>query len=220
MAKRLQWLTGCIVFAIICMTPCVPAALAGSPTEAIKETVDKVFSILRDDGMPGQGKREEREALLRETIAARFDFREMAKRALGPHWKRNAMRQDQFASLFAELLAVVYLDTIEQGIKADVVYLGEDVDGAYASVDTRVVPAEGGSMRVRYQLFMAGGEWKAYDVLVEHMSIVQNYRSQFYHILLRHTFNELIEIMQKKIRNLKKSSRNAAGHFFARYLLS
>lgn len=205
--RRLRWLAGLIVFIISCVEPRIARpALAGSPAEAIKETIDEVFSILHDPALRGEEKTGKRKALLREAVAARFDFREMAKRALGPYWKHHAAKQDQFVFLFTELLAVVYLDTIEQGVEVEVLYLREYADGEYAHVDTKVVPSGGEGLEVSYKLHVVEGEWKAYDILVEHMSIVQNYRNQFYHILARRSFNELLDMMRKKIEKLRRSS--------------
>lgn len=202
--RRLRWFAGIMIFVMSWAVSALVHATT-SPTEAIKETIETVFAILHDPALQGRKKKEERNALLREAVAARFDFREMAKRALGPHWKRNAAKQDQFVLLFTELLAVVYLDTIEQGIAAEIFYLREDVDDEYARVDTKVIPSDGSGMEVSYKLHIVNGEWKAYDILVEHMSITQNYRSQFYHILGRRSFDELLEIMRKKIEKLRSS---------------
>lgn len=203
--RRLKWLAGFVIFVVSCMEPRFAQATT-SPTEAIKETIETIFGILHDPALQGREKREERGALLREAVAARFDFREMAKRALGPHWKRNAAKQDQFSLLFTELLAAIYLDTIEQGTEIEVFYLREYVDEEHAHVDTKIVPSGGDGLEVSYKLHVTRGEWKVYDVFVEHMSIIQNYRSQFYHILGRRSFDELLKMMQKKIETLRKSS--------------
>ena len=205
--KRLKWLTGFVVFivSLIGLQGARPA-LAGSPTEAIKETIDTVFAILHDPVLKGDEKKEERNMLLRKTVAARFDFQEMAKRALGPYWKRYEIKQEKFAVLFADLLGAVYLDTIEWGVKAEAFYLHESVEGEDAEVDTKIVPSNGEGLEISYKLHMVEGEWKAYDVLVEHISMIQNYRSQFYHILGRHSFDELLERMRKKIEALRKWS--------------
>lgn len=201
--KRLKWLAGIIIFVMSYSAP--KFVRATSPTEAIQETIETVFAILHDPALQGREEMEERNALLREAVAARFDFWEMARRTLGPHWERNAGKQDQFVVLFTELLAVVYLNTIEQGFKAEVIYFREYVDNEYAHVDTKVVLSDMKGFEVSYKLHKVEGEWKAYDVLVEDMSLIQNYRSQFYHILGRHSFDELLERMRKKIEKLRSS---------------
>lgn len=203
--KRLKWLAGLVVFVVSCIAPQFARATA-SPSDAVKETIDTVFAILRDPALRGAEKREERKALLRETVAARFDFREMAKRALGPYWKRNMAKQEQFVALFTKLLEAIYLDTIEWGVEAEIFYLREYMDDTYAHVDTKIVPFDREGLEISYKLHVVAGEWKAYDVLVEHMSIVQNYRNQFYHLLGGHSFDELLRIMRKKIETLRKSS--------------
>ena len=205
--KRSRLLTGIVILTVIGIwLQGARPAFAGGPTEAIKETIDTVFAILHDPAFKGDEKKEERNTLLRETVAARFDFHEMAKRALGPYWKRYETKQEKFAILFTDLLGAVYLDTIEWGVKAEVFYLYERVEGEDAEVDTKIVPSNGEGLEISYKLHMVEGEWKAYDVLVEHISMIQNYRSQFYHILGRHSFDELLERMRKKIEALRKLS--------------
>lgn len=205
MAKRSRWLTGFFVFMVtVFFAPLTRNALAESPTEAIKETIEVVFAILRDPALQGEEKRKERNALLRETVAARFDFQEMAKRSLGPHWKRYPAEQERFVAFFSEFLGALYINTIEQGIKAEVFYLREDVDDKYARVDTKVVLPNREGVKVGYQLHIVRGEWRTYDVLLEDMSIVQNYRHQFNRFLHRHSLDELLETMQKKIEMLRQ----------------
>lgn len=204
-----KWLKGFLIFAMIAfLADGAVACTIQSPTEAVKETVDEVFSILQNSVFQEKERKAERGALLRKAIAARFDFREIAKRALGYHWgKQDGFRQDTFVALFTELIAAIYLDTIEQSIAVEVVYLREEVDDDYARVDTGVIPSGEDGIEVSYRLRMVDGVWKVYDVLVAHMSIVQNYRSQFYHILGRRTFDGLLEMMRKKIENLHRLPR-------------
>lgn len=211
--KRLRWLAGIIIFVMSCLAPAFARATA-SPTEAIKETIEAVFVILRDPALRGKEKKEERKALLKNAVVARFDFQEMAKRSLGPYWKQYAAKQEKFVALFTDLLGAVYLDTIEWGVEAEIFYLRERREAEYAEVDTNLIPSGGNGIEISYRLRVIQGEWKAYDVLVEHMSIIQNYRNQFYHILGRRSFDELLEMMRKKIETLRKLSRNAAGLFY------
>lgn len=91
------------------------------------------------------------------------------------------------------------------GPEAEIFYLHEYVDNKYAHVDTKIVLFDGKNFEVGYKFHMVEGEWKAYDVLVEDISLIQNYRSQFYHILERRSFDELLEIMREKIDKLRSS---------------
>lgn len=209
--KRLRWLAGIVIFSVLEILPQIAqSAEMGSPTKAVKETIEAVFTILRDPALRGKEKKEERSASLREKIAARFDFQEMAKRSLGPYWKQYVTKQEKFVALFTDLLGAVYLDTIEWGVEAEIFYLRERRETEYAEVDTNLIPSGEKGIEISYRLHVAQGEWKAYDVLVEHMSIIQNYRNQFYHILGRRSFDELLEMMRKKIETLRKLSRNSS----------
>lgn len=178
----------------------IPAPLrAGVPKEQVQTTVDKVLNILRDPQLKSENKKEERQSRLRQTIAPRFDFNEMAKRSLGAHWQRiSPEKQQEFVKLFSDLLEKSYVDKIDSYNGEKVVYTREKQDKDHAEVDTKVITKQGEEFSVNYKLRSNGGEWKAYDVVIENISLVNNYRSQFNRVLTKSPFEELLRRMKER----------------------
>ena len=175
------------------------SVIAGAPTDQFRQTIDRVLAILKDPQLKGEDKKPERREKLKESISERFDFTEMTKRALGPHWQqRSPEEQQEFIKLFTSLLEDAYLDKIESYNGEKVEYLNETVDNNYAEVDTKIVGNNGQEFSVNYKLHNVSGEWKVYDVVIENISLVQNYRSQFNRILAKSSFEELLKTMREK----------------------
>ncbi len=176
-------------------------AWAGPPTDSIRKSVDEVIRILEDPTWKKAEKKEERRKLLEQTIAQRFNFAEMAKRALGAEWaKRTPEEQKEFAANFQTLLANTYLGRIETYSGEKVQYLKELNDGEYAEVYTHVDTGKS-VIDISYRLQKNSEDWRVYDVVVEGTSLVQNYREQFKRIIRKDSFAEL----SKQLRD--KSSR-------------
>jgi len=177
------------------------SAEAGLPTDQTRATVDQVISILQQPGP----KKEERRRQLRDVIYSRFDFAEMAKRSLGPHWsRRTPQEQQEFTKLFADLLESSYLDKIEGYNGEKVAYTREQQDKDNAEVFTKVVTKKGEEFSINYKLHPVGDqEWKVYDVVVEDISLVNNYRSQFNRLLANASFDELLKKLQQKTPEMK-----------------
>jgi phospholipid transport system substrate-binding protein len=172
---------------------------AGEPIEQLRQTIDSLLGVLKTAELKGEGKAKERRQKLREIIYPRFDFTEMAKRALGSHWqRRNPEEQKEFVTLFTALLEEAYLDTIESYKGEKIQYLNERIDQNFAQVDTKIFDPQGQEYSVNYRLHNAGGEWKAYDVVIENISLVNNYRSQFNRILGKSSYEQLISAMKER----------------------
>jgi phospholipid transport system substrate-binding protein len=184
---------------LFCLPFAIPAE-AGLPTDQTKATVDKVISILQQPGP----KKEERRRQLRDVIYSRFDFPEMAKRSLGPHWsRRTPQEQQEFTKVFADLLESSYVDKIEGYNGEKVAYTREQQDKDNAEVFTKVITKKGEEFSINYKLHPVDGEWKVYDVVVENISLVNNYRSQFNRVLANASFDELLKKLQEKAPDLK-----------------
>jgi phospholipid transport system substrate-binding protein len=174
---------------------------AGVPTEQIRGTVDRVLTILKDPALNSPGAKEARRSELSKAILPRFDFEEMAKRSLGAEWRRRtAAELKEFIQLFTELLRNSYIESIESYRGQRVVYRSESQDGAYADVGTKVINDGGEEFTIDYRLNLDGSQWKVYDVIIENVSVVNNYRSQFSRILGRSSFAELLQTIRDKIR--------------------
>ncbi|MGZ9268519.1 MAG: MlaC/ttg2D family ABC transporter substrate-binding protein [Candidatus Binatia bacterium] len=173
---------------------------AGVPTEQIRGTVDRVLTILKDPALNSPGAKEARRSELSKAILPRFDFEEMAKRSLGAEWRRRTdAEQKEFIRLFTELLKNSYIESIESYRGQRVVYRSESQDGAYADVGTKVINDGGEEFTIDYRLNLDGSQWKVYDVIIESVSVVNNYRSQFGRILSRSSFAELLQTIRAKV---------------------
>lgn len=174
--------------------------------DQVRTTVDQVLTILQDSGLKSDGRKRERTGQLREVIYPRFDFTEMAKRCLGSYWRqRTAEEQREFVKIFTDILEKSYVDRIESYNGEKIVYIREAEDKNYARVDTKVVTKKGEEFSLNYRLHAADGQWKVYDVVIDSISLVNNYRSQFNRILSSVSFEDLLERLQEKSKGWKLS---------------
>jgi phospholipid transport system substrate-binding protein len=172
---------------------------AGEATDQLKQSVDKVLAILNDPTLKGQAKAQERRQKVKEVIYSRFDFNEMAKRSLGPQWqKRSPEEQKEFVQLFTSLLEGAYLDTLESYNGEKVRFLNERQDKDFAEVSTKLMDNKGAEFSLDYRLQKTNGDWKVIDVVVENISLVNNYRAQFSRVLAKSSYAELLETMKQK----------------------
>ena len=174
-------------------------AAAGVPTDQVRSTVDQVLVILQDPALKPENKKNERREQLRRVIFARFDFAEMARRSLGPEWRRRtATEQQEFVSLFTDLLQESYVGTIESYNGDKVVYNRELQDQDNAEVQTTLTTRREDSYSINYRLRLVGKDWKVYDVIIENISVVNNYRSQFSRVISKSSYEELVRTMKEK----------------------
>ena len=176
-------------------------ALAGEPTDQLKASIDQVIKILQDPALKAESQAEPRRAAIRRVATATFDFTETARRALGRHWQtlKDAERQE-FAALFTDLLEWAYVSRIEQYSGEAIEYAGDRVDpgGDLATVSTRFVTQKGAEVPVHYRMLRRGDRWLVYDVQVEGVSLVANYRSQFNRIIETASYRELVERLRSR----------------------
>ena len=123
----------------------------------------------------------------------------MARRALGANWRRRtAQEQEEFVRLFTELLERAYTDTIESYTDEKIVYVGEKQDGNYAEVNSKILTSKGQEFTIDYKTQVVAGEWKVYDVVVENISMVNNFRSQFNRVINNNSYEELVRRLREK----------------------
>jgi phospholipid transport system substrate-binding protein len=180
---------------------CFPlSADAGAPTDQVKDTVDAVMKILNDKELGRPEKEKERRTSIRQTIAKRFDFEEMAKRSLAANWKdRSSAEQKEFVALYADLLENTYIRKIERYENERVVYHDEKIDGEYAAVKTKIVDKKGLSIPVEYRILRKKDKWEVYDIIIEGVSLVNNYRTQFTQIIRSSSYNDLVKRLKEKV---------------------
>jgi phospholipid transport system substrate-binding protein len=177
------------------------SAAAGVPGDQVRQTTDKLLAILEDPQLKGESKKSERRHKLKEVLYQRFDFTEMAKRSLGSEWRRRSPEeQKEFVKLFTDLLERAYLDQSESYNGENFQYVKErEDDNNYAQVDTKLVDKKGQEFAINYRLYNTKGDWKVYDVVIENVSIVNNYRSQFTRVLASSSYEELVNRMKGKL---------------------
>ena len=178
-------------------------AWAGAPTDQLRGRVDRVLRLLEDPQLKPEARAVERRAFIRAIVAEIFDFRELSQRALGPHWQgRTAGERDEFIQLFADLLERSYIDKIELYSGAErIQYTGEVLDGdQVATVRTRIVTKQGTEIPVDYRMRRGGADrWLVYDVAIEGVSLVANYRAQFNRIIQRSSYKGLVEQLTARL---------------------
>jgi phospholipid transport system substrate-binding protein len=179
----------------------VGLATAGEPLELVRQTSDQVLKILEDPQLQGSEKQAERQERLRKIADQAFDWQEMARRALAVHWReRTPQERQEFVQLFRDLVERAYMQRLETAIqeKQDIQYLGEQVDGSRAVVKTQVLTKRNQQVPIEYRLHKVDGRWKIYDVLVEGISLVNNYRSQFNRIISSSSYSALVDKMRSR----------------------
>lgn len=176
------------------------AAVPG-PTGQIRGTIDRVLEILKRPDLKPKARAQERRDLLRREIKPVFDFEEMSKRSLGPNWReRTPQEREAFVGLFAQLLENAYLGKIDAYRGETINYVKETIDPPYAVVATVIVTSRGQEIPVDYRMLREGDQWRIYDVVIERVSLINNYRSQFNAILRKSTFPEMMDTLRGTIR--------------------
>jgi phospholipid transport system substrate-binding protein len=161
--------------------------------------VDKVLTIVRSSQPTSKAQMEAQRAQLIEVIYPRFDFTEMAKRSLGRHWAgRTPEEQREFVTIFAAMLGRSYADHIESNTSPNVLYTREREDQSYAEVDTKIVTEKRPPVSINYKLHSVNKEWRIYDLVIEDISVVNNYRSQFDRVIAKSSFEDLVRAMKEK----------------------
>jgi phospholipid transport system substrate-binding protein len=194
MRRTLMTMTAALLLGL---TASVAAAL--TPTETVKSRVDEALQSLSQTSNPTAAASEQRRAVIRRAADTLFDFPDMSRRALGRHWTdRTPAEREEFVRLFTDLIARTYIGKIDRYAGEPIAYLSERVDGDEASVRSQVVTAKGSQIPVEYRLHRANDAWTAYDVLIENVSLVGTYRSQFDRIIKAESFANLLRRLREK----------------------
>ncbi|MDA8428060.1 MAG: ABC transporter substrate-binding protein [Geobacteraceae bacterium] len=180
----------------------VLAAAGNGVINDVKKAVDEVVKIVSDKNLKKNDHKRRQE--LKKTISTIFDYNEMAKRSLGRHWnQRSAAEKKQFVELFASLLENSYASKIESYNNEKIVYLKEIRDSDHAEVRSKVITAKRDEFTLDYRMINENGKWMVYDVVIEGVSLVSNYRTQFNKIITSHGYPELVKKLQTKTNELK-----------------
>ena len=189
------------VLATLMVLALVPAgpAIAGAPTDQLKVQVDRVLRMMENPELGRPDKLKQRRGAVRQIANEFFDFGETAKRSLGRHWQgRTPAEREEFVRLFADLLERTYIRRIEVYGGEKIVYAGDTVDGDQATVRTRILAKGNSEIPVEYRMLKRGERWLVYDVVIEGISLISNYRSQFNKIIQTTSYQELVNKMKTR----------------------
>ena len=175
-----------------------PAA-AGVPTDQLKGAVERVLKTLDDPTLKGEARLPERRVAVRKIANEIFDFSEIAKRSMARHWQPlSEAQKNEFVGLFADLLERSYISKIETYGGEKIQYTAERADGEFATVSTRIITKNGTEVPVDYRMIKRVERWLVYDVSIEGVSLVSNYRTQFNKIIQTTSYNELVSKLRNK----------------------
>jgi phospholipid transport system substrate-binding protein len=187
------------------------AVHAGPSTDQLKATIDRILAVVQDPALRQPGKADERRQKIRAIADEVFDWQETGKRALARHWEgRSPQEREEFSKLFADLLERSYVGKIEGYSGEKILYEKETVDGDRAEVRTKLVTKAGTQIPIDYQMQKAGDRWRVYDVKIENVSLVLNYRSQFNRIIQQSGYPELVNRLKTKQAELQFDEAAAA----------
>lgn len=170
-----------------------------SPTQVVQQATEHVLQVVQEAELAAPAVQERRRVEVQRIADRLFDFPEMARRALAIHWRdRTPQEQGEFVLVFKQLLARAYLGKLENYAGEQIVYLGETVDGDFATVRSKIVTGRTSEIALSYRLHQVGSRWAIYDVLIEGVSFVGNYRSQFNRIISKTSYEDLVKKLRLK----------------------
>lgn len=177
---------------------------AGAPLDQIQTNVNKVLEVLRDPKLKAESAKKIKKEKLEAIYVQLFDEVELSRRVLGRNWdKLNTTQQQEFIQLFRQVLEKAYIDKILSYTNEKIVFPKENMLASnQAEVQTKVITSSK-EIPIFYRVLQKNGVWKVYDVVIENVSLVQNYRSQFNDILAKNTPDQLLEILRKKVKDSK-----------------
>jgi phospholipid transport system substrate-binding protein len=189
-----------VAFIIIVFLMVPLCVYAGPPLEAVKTQVNKVMDVLRDSSLKGESGKKVKREKIRSISDNMFDYTELSKRTLGQNWsKLNAGQQTEFLGLYKKLLEDAYADKIIAYTDEKVVF-GKETSLSEKTVEVQTtVITKKADIPIHYRVIQKGSDWKVYDVVIEGVSLVSNYRNQFKEILSNKTPDALIDTLRKKV---------------------
>ena len=206
--KRQRFCMHLVVVGLMIHLSMVSVCFAGSAiTSQLKGTIDEVIKIVKDEAL--KNDQQARRAALRKTIDERFNYRQMVMRSLAKNWDaRSDQERREFIALFKSLLENSYANKLEAYRDEKINYLDEIIKGDYALIKTEVVRLNG-TIGVDYKLINENGNWKVYDFVIEGVSMIRNYRSQFTKIIRRDSYEVLVQKLTDKINEIEQGSKKS-----------
>jgi phospholipid transport system substrate-binding protein len=188
-------------------------AWAGPPTDQLREGVDRVLVVLRDPQLIGDAQSDRRRIAIGKVAGDIFDFGDMAKRALGPHWtERTSAERAEFVRLFTDLIQRAYVSKVDQHAAATkMTFLGETMDADYAVVRTTIPLGNGSTMPLDYRMHSTRDRWQVYDLNIDGISLVANYRAQFNRVIRTSSYPALVTRLKSQQAEFSSPSASPPG---------
>jgi phospholipid transport system substrate-binding protein len=188
-------------------------AWAGPPTDQLREGVDRVLVVLRDPQLIGDAQSDRRRIAISKVAGDIFDFGDMAKRALGPHWaERTSAERAEFVRLFTDLIQRAYVSKVDQHAAATkMTFLGETMDADYAVVRTTIPLGNGSTMPLDYRMHGTRDRWQVYDLNIDGISLVANYRAQFNRVIRTSSYPALVTRLKSQQAEFSSPSASPPG---------
>lgn len=194
--KRLLAILGVFLFLLVSLP-----VHAGVPMNTVKANVDKVLEVLRDPKLKAESAKETKKEKLRSIYDGMFDQVELSRRTLAQNWNNlNPAQRKEFVQLFRQVLEKAYIDKILAYVNEKVLF-GREVQLSETKVEIQTtIITSSKNIPVYYRVILKDGEWKVYDVVIENVSLISNYRTQFNDILAKNTPEQMLEILRKKVK--------------------
>ena len=192
--------------AVVALLLSAAPAQAGEPTDQLRTEIDRVIKVLEDPELKKENRARERQGEVREIASGIFDFEETAKRSLARHWaSRMPAERDEFLQLFADLLERSYIPKIELYGGQKIAHVRETIDGDQATVKMTITTKQGTEVPVDYRMLRRRERWLVYDIIIEGVSLIANYRVQFNKIITASSYQELVKMMRDKEKEFYRS---------------
>ena len=176
------------------------SASAERPLETVKGYADKVLGVLRDPALKGESSKKVRKEKIREISKKMFDFNELSKRTLSNHWRKlNPEQQQEFVRLYTSLLEDAYADKILSYTNEKIIFDKEIMLSDKMAEVQSIVRRRTAEIPIHYRVLLKDGTWRVYDVVIEGVSLINNYRSQFREILAKDSPEALLDTLRKKV---------------------
>ena len=181
----------------------LPASvLAATPLNTVETNVNQLLSVLGNPALEGEAGRQKKKESIRAISDTLFDFYALSRRTLGPNWKKfNPGQQKEFIALYRKLLESIYMDRLLQYQDEKVKFIKEiTLSDTRAEVQSAIVAASG-DIPINYKMYRKDGAWKTYDLIVENVSLVGNYRTQFNSMLSKNPPEKVLEVIREKVKD-------------------
>jgi len=202
--RKFVSLAMCMVFLLVAGQWQIGRSADDNPLAAVKASVQEILRILKDPELGVPARKEERQKQVVAVVDNAFDFREMAQHTMAGHWeKQTPAEQDRFVELFSQLVKNRYIDKIDNYTGQEVVFTKERVQGDKALIYSTLVD-KGTDIPIIYRLFKKGDTWLVFDLKIENVSLVANYREDFFSIIKKDGYNALVKRMEEKLQSPDK----------------